>query len=80
MEHLHEVRAADQSARVPKEDQQEGLPAQVVQAEASRIERWQVERPRVLADCRCVAVGHAAQGPRRRRRAPNIGSLVMPIR
>jgi hypothetical protein len=62
MEHLHEVRTADQSAGMAKKDQQEGLPAQVVQTDAPAVEIDEFERPCTLTDCRRPDVTHAFGG------------------
>jgi hypothetical protein len=52
VEHLHEVRAADQSAGVPKEDDQHGPPAKLVEPVALAGEAGEIERGRQLADAR----------------------------
>jgi hypothetical protein len=46
MEHLHEVRAADQSSGVAEEDQQECLSAHVLEPHLPTIEVVKVERTR----------------------------------
>jgi hypothetical protein len=60
MEHLHEVRTADQSAGVAEEDEQECLAAQVVQPHAPAAEVDQAERARLLADDRRACLSHRA--------------------
>ncbi len=49
MEHLHEVRATDQSAGMTKEDQQEGAPAEILEPQTSSCEIGEIERPCALA-------------------------------
>ena len=58
MEHLHEVRAADQSPGVAEEDQQEGLTAQVLEPHLPTIEVVKVERARSVSGGGRGPAGH----------------------
>jgi uncharacterized protein (DUF2384 family) len=49
-EHLHEVRAADQSAGVAEETDEHGAPARILEIEARTLERRQNERRSLSAD------------------------------
>jgi hypothetical protein len=60
MEHLHEVRTADQSASVAEEDEEECLTAQVVQPHTPAVKIDQAERARLLADYRRACLSHRA--------------------
>ena len=63
VEHLHEVRAADQSARVAEKDQQEGPSAQVVEAKVRSFQVDEIDRSGLLADARRSQARHAARPP-----------------
>jgi hypothetical protein len=65
MEHLHEVRAADQSAGMAEEDQQEGAPAQIIEPRTLAVEVDQLERARALARLRCGRIIHSGPPPQR---------------
>jgi hypothetical protein len=65
VQHLHEVRAADQSAGVPEKDKQERPPTQIFQPQPATFQIGQVERARGLADARRA---HVTTGERARRR------------
>jgi len=58
VEHLHEVRAADQSAGVAEEDEQDRAPAQVLQPPSLPGQVGEVEGRRCVTDARRERIGH----------------------
>ena len=63
VEHLHEVRAADQSTGMPEEDEQHRLPAQVLEPEEIAAQIRQRERTRALTNSKGRAGSHPISSP-----------------